>query len=246
MAPLPPIRQECPTLQAADRALEERARQEPKRDYLGMSAIGHACERKLWYDMNDPLFENFKAETLKRFEDGHRSEALMALRLRMAPGVQLWTVDPETGDQFGCSDFDGRFRGHMDGVILGLHQAPKTPHVWEAKAVSEKKFKEFQKLKDQHGEKATLEKWDYVYWCQAQAYMGYFDLTRHYITVSTPGVREWDSARTEFDAAAFAKIKDKARRVLEARVPLAKLSNNPSWYQCKFCVYHARCHGGAP
>lgn len=245
MAPLPAIRQICPTLEAADRALEERAKKEPKRDYLGMSSIGHPCERKLWYDMHQPLFETFSAETLKRFEDGHRSEALMASRLRMVAGIQLWTVDPDTGDQFAATDFGGKFGGHMDGVILGLLQAPKTPHVWEAKAVSDKKFREFQKLKAELGEKATLAKWDHVYWTQAQAYMGYFDLARHYITVSTPGVREWDSARTEFDPAAFIKIKDKARRILEAPVPLAKISNNASWYQCKFCIYHARCHGGA-
>ena len=168
----------------------------------------------------------------------------MAQRLRMAPGIQLWTVDPETGDQFGCQDFDGQFRGHMDGVILGLHQAPATPHVWEGKAVNEKKFAEFKKLKAQHGEKAMLEQWDYVYWCQAQAYMGYNDLTRHYLTVCTPGVRDWDSARTEFDPVAFIKIKDKARRILESPYPLAKLGNSATWWQCRMCVYAERCHGG--
>ncbi len=232
-----------PTLEAADRELEARSRKEPRRAYLGMSAIGHACSRKLWYDMHEPIAEQFNAATLKRFEDGHRSEDLMAFRLRMAPGIQLWTVDPDTGAQFGCSDFDGQFSGHMDGVILGLHQAPKTPHVWEGKAVNEKKFEKFKKLKEQHGEKGALEQWDYVYWTQAQAYMGYFDLTRHYITVCTPGVRDWDSARTEFDFAAFIKIKDKARRILESPYPLAKIGNNSSWWQCKWCHYAEKCHG---
>jgi hypothetical protein len=243
MAPLPPLSPPDPTLSAADRELEARARKEPRRDYLGMSAVGHPCERKLWYDVHDPIAEEFSAATLKRFEDGHRSEALMAQRIRMANGVQLWTVDPETGNQFECTDFDGRFKGHMDGVVLGLFQAPKTPHVWEGKAVNEKKFAEFKKIKAQFGEKETLARWDAVYWTQAQSYMGYFDLQRHYLTVCTPGVRDWDSARTEFDSVAFDKIKDKAKRILEAKFPLAKVSNNPSWWQCKFCVYTERCHG---
>lgn len=243
MAPLPPPKD--PTLEAADRELEARARREPRRDYLGMSAIGHACERKLWYDVHDPLAETFSAATLKRFEDGHRTEDLIAFRLRMVPGLQLWTVDPESGDQFECTDFDGRFKGHVDGVILGLHQAPQTPHVWEAKAVGEKKFAEFKKLKATHGEKGVLQAWDSVYWHQAQAYMGYFDLTRHYITVCTPGGRDWDSARTEFDLTAFLKIKDRARRVLEAKVPLAKVGTNANWWQCKWCHYTERCHGSA-
>jgi len=245
VTPLPPIIQADPTLEAADRELEARSRREPRRNYLGISAIGHACRRKLWYDVHQPITEQFSAATLKRFEDGHKSEDLMAIRLRMAAGIQLWTVDPDTGQQFECSDFGGRFKGHMDGVILGLHQSPRTPHVWEGKAVNEKKFANFKKAKAQYGEKGALEQWDYVYWCQAQAYMGYFDLTRHYITVCTPGVRDWDSARTEFDADAFMKIKDKAQRILESPIPLAKVSTSPSWFECKYCVYHDVCHGDA-
>ena len=171
MTPLPPIIQADPTLMAADRELEARSRREPRRNYLGISAIGHACSRKLWYDVHQPITEQFSAATLKRFEDGHKSEDLMAIRLRMAAGIQLWTVDPDTGQQFECSDFGGRFKGHMDGVILGLHQSPRTPHVWEGKAVNEKKFANFKKAKAQYGEKGALEQWDYVYWCQAQAYM---------------------------------------------------------------------------
>lgn len=233
-----------PTLEAADRALEEAAKREPRRAYLGMSSIGNECERRLWFDVHDPLHEQHDAATLKRFDDGHRSEDIMAARLRMAPGIELWTVD-EDGKQFGCSDMDGRFKGHMDGVIRGLYQAPKTPHVWEAKATSEKKFAEFKKIKAKLGEKAALENWNYVYWTQAQAYMGYFDLTRHYLTVSTPSVREWDSARTEFDPVAFARIKDKAERILASPSPLAKISTNPAWHVCRWCHYHSRCHGAA-
>jgi hypothetical protein len=245
MAPIPKILHPDPTLQAADREMEERSKREPRRDYLGMSIIGHACERKLWYDVHDPLSEQFTAETLKRFEDGHRSEDLMAYRLRLAPDVQLWTVDPDTGKQFECIDFDGKFKGHLDGVILGLYQAPKTPHVWEGKCVNEKKFALFRKLKAERGEKATLREWDKVYYAQAQCYMGYFDLQRHYLTVCTPGGRDWDSVRTEFDKEMFMAMKDRAQRVLEAEAPLAKLSYNPSWFECKFCNYHSRCHSEA-
>ena len=242
MVALPSLSIPDPTLAAADAELEARAKAEKPRDYLGMSAIGRPCGRQIWYDFHQPIRENFKADTLKRFDDGHRSEDIMAFRLRMVSGVQLWTVDPETGQQFSLSDFDGKFKGHMDGVILGLLQAPKTPHVWEGKSVNEEKFAKFKKLKATLGEKATLTKWDEVYFAQAQSYMGYADLTRHYLTVCTPGVRDWDSCRTEFDVEAFIKIKDKARRIIEARAPLAKISNDPNWYMCKWCRYHERCH----
>jgi hypothetical protein len=232
-----------PTLAAADRELEARARLQPRRTYLGMSAIGRSCERQLWYDYHQPLPPDFDALTLKRFEDGHRSEDLMAMRLRMAPDVQLWTVDPDTGQQFACTDFDDKFKGHLDGVILGLHQAPQTPHVWEGKCVNEKKFKSLQTLKTMRGEKNTLIEWDPVYYAQAQCYMGYYDLHRHYLTVCTPGGRDWDSVRTEFNKEAFEKIKDKARRILNAKAPLAKLRNDPNFFECKWCSYQKVCHG---
>lgn len=244
MALLPPLSNPDPTLEAADRELETRAFREPKRRYLGMSAVGHPCSRRLWYEFHQPIQERHSAPTIKRFEDGHRAEDLMASRLRMVPGIQLWTVDPDTGCQFEYTDFDGNFSGHMDGVVLGLIQAPKTPHVWEGKCVNEKKFNELRKIKAQLGEKAALEKWDYTYFCQAQAYMGYAELPRHYLTVCTPGVRDWDSVRTEFNPAVFEAIKDKARRILESKFPLAKVSNDPAWFVCRFCHYASRCHGG--
>ena len=121
----------------------------------------------------------------------------------------------------GFSTANCGFQRRFDARTVKV-PSPRTPHVWEGKAVNEKKFANFKKAKAQYGEKGALEQWDYVYWCQAQAYMGYFDLTRHYITVCTPGVRDWDSTRTEFDADAFMKIKDKAERILNSAVPLAK------------------------
>jgi hypothetical protein len=230
-------------LLAADADLVARSKRETRRTYLGMSSIGKPCERSLWYDYHQPSPTNFDALTLKRFEDGHRSEDLMAMRLQRTPGVQLWTVDPDTGKQFECIDFDGRFKGHLDGVIMGLIQAPDVPHIWEGKCTNEKKFADLKKLKVTLGEKNALRAWDGVYYAQAQAYMGYFELNRHYLTVCTPGGRDWDACRTNFDEQEFIKIKDKAKRILESRTPLARISNDPSWWQCRFCDHNSKCHG---
>jgi len=167
----------------------------------------------------------------------------MGFRLRLAPNVQLWTVDPETGQQFEATDFDGKFKGHMDGVILGLYQDPDEPHVWEGKCVNDKKFESLQKLKTERGSTDTLRWWDAVYYAQAQCYMGYFELAKHYLTVCTPGGRYWDAVVTHFDPQEFAKLKDRARRILNAKAPLAKISNNPTWYECKWCIYQEKCHG---
>ena len=246
MAPLPANAFSDPTLEAADRAMEAAARKETPRDYLGFSAIGHPCSRKLWYDLHlDGSAKPHSASTLKMFADGHASEAIQARRFRMVDGVTLWIVDPDTGRQFGFSDLDGRFKGHMDGAIYGLLQAPKAWHVWEHKCANEKKQAKLLSFKSSLGEKAALQAWDPVYYAQAVLYMHYSGMDRHYLTCASPGTRHTISVRTNADTAFALVLRDKAERILNARAPLAKLSNDPAWWQCRWCEHHARCHGVA-
>ena len=48
----------------------------------------------------------------------------------------------------------------------------------------------------------------------------------------------------EFNKDDFAAIQDRAKRILNAKVPLAKISNDPNWFQCKFCAHKDKCHAG--
>lgn len=234
-----------PTLEAIDRELERRAAEQPRRSYLGASQIGEPCERKLWYAIQpDMPREEWKASALKRFDDGHRSEDIMSHRLRMVAGIELHTHSPD-GGQFGFSDFDGRFRGHADGLIKGLLQAPETVHTWEHKAVNEKKFNELQKLKDSVGEKAALRQWDQVYYAQAIIYMHYFDTTRHYLTVTTPGARDHLSCRTDASPEMALGLREKAKRIIEATTPPARISERPEHWKCKWCEFREVCHATA-
>ena len=55
-----------PTLAAIDRELERMAALEPRRSYLGASAIGDECERKLWYSIRPEVPKiPFDAASLK-------------------------------------------------------------------------------------------------------------------------------------------------------------------------------------
>lgn len=240
MAAIPTIERD-PTLAAMDAEVELRASAEAPRPYLGASIIGTECERRLWYGFRWVVVERFTATTLYRFDDGHRVEDVLAARLRLVPGIELHTMDPESGRQFGVSDFGGHFRGHLDGAILGLRQAPKTWHVWEAKCTNDEKLDKLIKLKA-GGEKAALAAWDPVYHAQAVIYMHYTGMERHYLTAASPGGRRTEGVRTNADALAAAKLKAKAERIIFSPVPGGRISNDPSWYQCKMCPAHAFCH----
>jgi hypothetical protein len=231
-----------PTLAAVDAALEAARNDEKPRPYFGMSTIGEECSRKSFYRFRWAKQEKFSAKTLKAFEDGHRGEAMQAERLRLVKGVTLYLVGDD-GHQFGVSACGGHMRGHLDGVITGLLQSPKTAHVWEHKQVNPDKFKALQKAITDKGEKDALEHWDGVYFGQAQAYMLHAELKRHYLTVSTPGGRETLSVRTEYQPAKAKALVVRAEAVIFAESPPARISEDAAFYLCKWCSFHSLCHG---
>ena len=194
-----------------------------QRVYLGGSVIGRECERQLWFDFRWVLQNHFDAATLARFADGHASEAVVGERLKAIPEITLWT-ETENGDQYGFKELGGHLRGHLDGVIKGLLQAPKSPHVFEHKCVNERKWRSLEKKKAEHGEKNALEQWDGVYFAQAQIYMGQAKLNHHYLTVATPGSREITSCRTDFQPLAYKRLLAKAKRIVFSPIPLEPIS----------------------
>lgn len=223
--------QEEPTLAAMKQAVMNKP--DIDRDYLGASAIGDECARKLWYSMR---IKQGPSENIYAIEDGHRTEELIAERLRMVDGITLWTHD-ENGNQFSFED--GDFRGHVDGVIVGLIQAPKTPHVWECKCTST--FKDFVKAKQKYGEKRALEKWNHLYYVQAQIYMHYLKLNRHYMTVASPGGRDIDSCRTEYQRDVALKYIDRAKKILSVDVAPERGYKDKTFYKCKWCPFSEEC-----
>lgn len=234
-----------PTLVALCAAMESEAAQESPRAYLGMSAIGEECDRKLWYGWRWMAEVNHDALTLARFADGHYSEDAVAARLRKVEGLEL-TTHLASGSQIGFSDMQGHFRGHMDGLITGLLQAPKTTHVWEHKCVNETKFKKLAALKAEVGEKNALAKWDEIYYAQAVLYMHYAELDRHYLTCATAGSREVTSVRTESNSEYAKQLIAKAENILNASQPPARAYKDASFYKCKWCPFSEQCHFNAP
>lgn len=231
----------CPTLAASDEALV--AQQERRRrNYLGMSAIGGACERSLWYNFRWVAQPNFDAATLKRFEDGHASEAVAVRRLKVTPGLDVHEVGDD-GEQFGFKDLGGHFSGHMDGVILGLVQAPKTWHVLEIKA--SEKWADLDKARKKVGEKHALAEWNATYYAQAVLYMDYAGLDRHYLVCVSPGARRWTAVRTNADPSFATILKAKAERIAFTDAAPKRIGG-PDSFACRWCDYAAICHQGAP
>ena len=232
-----PITQEMVRLNA-----ESYQESEEKRHYLGMSEIGHECERKSWLSFRSTEKANFPPKTILKFEDGHRSEDITAERLKRIPSVELLTLDPATNEQWTYRCYGGHFKGHSDGVII-IDQGGEIPHtaVWEHKCTEQKYFNRLNKLITT-GVDNPLEEWNYSYYAQAQLYMGYSGIHSHLMTVATSGSREYLEVWTKYDDDDFAELFAKAGRIIESQKAPEKIRDAPV-YPCNACHHQELCHG---
>lgn len=221
------------TVQAIYEAYEKRRADEPARGYLGASIIGHACDRYLWLQFRWAGAEQFDGRMLRLFEHGHHAEPRFVAELRMI-GATVHEVD-EHGEQFAVSACGGHFSGHMDGCALGLPEAPKTWHVLEFKTHNAKSFKA---LQDKGVREAKP-----MHWAQMQVYMLLAGLTRALYLAENKDTADLYEERVHLDKAAAQGFIDRAQRIIDAAEPPLRISEDPAWYECKYCPFHAQCHG---
>lgn len=224
-----------PTLAAVDKAVEASEHRAPDLVVRG-SSIGHDCERHLWYRFrwaHEP--EPFSGRMLRLFETGHVEEMRLIAYLRMA-GVTVQDVDPATGEQWEVVALDGHFKGHLDGIVEGLIEAPKTPHLLECKTHNAKSFAQLVKVGVAVSHPTHL--------AQMQAYMGLKSLSRAFYLAKCKDTDELCSERIEFDPAHFATLMAKAERIRDANDAPARLSDDPDFWKCRFCASHSICHAG--
>ena len=213
----------------------ERARAaQPPRGYLGGSEIGEDCKRKLWYRFRQARRPNFPGRILRLFDTGTREERRVISDLRSI-GVEVLSLDPNTGNQWEIVECDGHLKGHADGVLLGLIEAPKTWHLFEGKTASEKYYKAIVK----HGVKKAKP----VYWAQCQLYMGGLGLKRCAFIVVNKNTDEIYLERIKFDPKAYKALIEKARSIIYVDSPPTRISSKPDFWQCRFCDMAELCHG---
>jgi hypothetical protein len=206
------------------------------RDYLGISVVGHACDRHVQYRYLVSRKEipevPLESRTRRIFDRGHTYEA--KARKWLTDAGFVFYPDPAE-----ISDCGGRFKGHVDGVIVGFNGATKPielPALWEHKCLGSKGWKSL--------EKAGLKEHSTTYWVQAQTYMGYFGLPRCLYTATNADTMELLHLLIEFDTVEFEATKAKVARVFTA-VDLGELlprcTQDPAYYLCSYCPFREAC-----
>lgn len=208
-------------------------RKQPHRPHLGGSQIGNNCSRALWYQFRWAWKEQHEGRILRLFETGDREEIRVIQNLRAA-GCTVWERDPETGMQPRFTSHGGHFALSLDGVIEGLPESSK-PHTLEVKTMSDKYFKALCNM--------GLEKAKPIYWAQCQIGMHLSGLERCLFISVNKNTDEIYAERIRPEPAYAKDLLAKAERIIFSDAPPLGISNDPAWFECKFCPYHALCHG---
>ena len=232
MVKLPPA--STPTVDAIYAAYEY-GQGDGFRAHLGASLIGKSCERALWYDFRWATRFRHEGRILRLFETGQREEERLVRNLR-ATGATVLEVDPATGRQFRVEAHGGHFGGSLDGIALGLREAPKTWHVIEFKTHSAKSFAQLVTKgvvvsKPQHA-------------AQMQIYMHLMGLIRAFYLAVCKDTDALYAERVEADPTEAERLLAKASRIIDAARPPSRMSDDPAWFECRMCSHHGVCHEG--
>jgi hypothetical protein len=236
---------------AVDAALVADNASRPRREYLGGSRVGHACERALQFEFaGAPKDEgaDFPGRTLRIFAIGHALEDLAIQWLRGA-GVDLYTRkgnDPD-GEQFGFSVAGGRIRGHVDGIVAAAPEVLKlgVPALWECKTMNAKNWRETVK----NGVAVAKP----IYAAQIALYQAYMDAAvpglatnPALFTAINKDTAELHHELVPFNAELAQRMSDRAVRILRATDAgelLPRLSRERDHFECRMCAYANRCWG---
>ena len=210
----------------------------PRREYLGTSYLGGPCARAVQFEYaGEPHDEPFPGQTLRIFERGHQFEDMAAAWVRAA-GFHLLT-HKRGGGQFGFEDAGGRFKGHVDGVIVeGPPEFAPYPFLWEHKGLNHKNWTG---VVNKGVTVATP-----TYAAQVAVYQAQLGLMEApaLFTVTNANTMQLFHERVPFDPGLAQQMIDRAVTVIratEAGEVLPRVSREPDNYICNLCSFKARC-----
>ena len=215
-----------PTSKILVRVLEHRDEIEPTRGYLGMSQLGHDCQRYLFYTLRDCYTRTITQKQKRIFERGELEEKRVINDLR-AIGARV------THEQHQVVGLRGHVLGHIDGIVTNIPGLLPLPHLLEVKTMAEKYYKELLKK--------GLFNSNFAYYVQAQLYMHYTDCGYCLFVATNKNTEDRAYLVIEYDPGLVDRVIEKSRQILNLRTAPKKIGG-PEWYKCKWCSAYDICH----
>lgn len=219
-----------------DRKFAADNNEDGKRTHLGGSVIGRKCMREVWFSFRWADHEEFDGRMLRLFNRGHREEPVFVALLRSL-GAEVWTGHAD-GSQYRVAFHGGHGGGAIDGVARGLPGLPpEVPFgamvLLEMKTHNDKRFKQLVK----EGLKAAKPE----HYKQCNIYGGQLGLEWClYCAVN----KNDDTLYFEFfalDPSQGVQLVNRAETIIFGEGMPPRISESPSWFECKFCAMHGVC-----
>ena len=213
----------------------------PGRDYLGMSGIAGSCDTQIWLSWRWASEQKITPRLKRIFNRGDIEEERVISELK-DHGMKIFRLEGEkeielTGKigeaQEELVDLTGHSKGHPDGRILGVIEAPKKVHLLEIKTMAEKYYKIFvaKGIKESNPR----------YYGQMQIYMLEMGLDRALIVVTNKNTEERGYERVHFDKSYAEDLKSKRQDLIFREIPPSKIFPK-TWWKCKSCAHRPICH----
>jgi hypothetical protein len=206
-----------------------------RRKHLGASVVGHECERYIWFAFRWMFTAKFDGRMQRLFNRGHLEEARIISWLR---GIGILVRDVEdNGQQFRIADVEGHFGGSCDGIgmlPIRYEVLADTQILYEFKTAGDKGFQEIRNL--------GVKKAKPEHWTQMCIYGRKLGLKYALYVCVNKNNDELNIELLELDwSKADAEI-NKAEKIIFATTPPPRISDNASFFKCRFCPANNICH----
>lgn len=208
------------------------------RNHLGASELGEECWRKLWYGFRWVKLDWHDGRMMRLFNVGHSAEPRFVSYLR-GIGFEVKEFDTD-GKQFRISGAMGHYGGSLDGLC----KAPERYQLSEdivflnefktngtGKGFDEVEDKGVAKAKPKHY--SQMSQYGYKYGIKYALYM-IENKNDSNITIKI----------VELDWNLGAQLEKKANDIIFSKEAPPRISENKSFFNCKYCHLSGICHDG--
>ena len=210
------------------------------RNHLGASELGEECWRKLWYGFRWVKLDWHDGRMMRLFNVGHSAEPRFVSYLR-GIGFEVKEFD-EDGKQFRISGAKGHYGGSLDGLC----KAPSRYQLSEdiiflnefktngtGKGFSDVQDKGVAKAKPKHY--SQMSQYGYQMKIKYGLYM-----------IENKNDSSIIFKVVELDWNLGAQLEKKANDIIFSKEPPSRISDNPDFFNCKFCHQAGVCHRNEP
>lgn len=212
---------------------------EGHRNHLGASLMGDVCNRRLYYIFRWVKEEKHSGRIQRLFDAGKRAEPRF-IKYLQGIGFEVWETDIITGKQFRISAHNGHYGGSLDGICK-----PPARYELDSDLVFLNEFKTnntgsgYTCINGLHLSKAKPKHWAQI--CQ----YGYkYQIKYGLYLIENKNDSDITIKIVELDWQYGQILENKAGDIINAKLPPARIAENSSYHECKYCTFLNICHNG--